>query len=96
MLKEVLASNAAKLVAACVCPVVAGAVAIQVPPVRSAIHKATAPRTARAKPRIRVPRDETAANRPRVATAPPMCAAAPIILNDAGLKPTAGGSIELR
>ena len=53
MLKEVFASNAAKLVAACVCPIAAGTVALKVPPVRSAIHQATAPKPqkeARAKP----------------------------------------------
>lgn len=59
MLKEVLASNTAKLVAACVCPAVgATAVALKVPQVRAAVHKATAPkpeRHARAKPRIREP-----------------------------------------
>lgn len=61
MLKEVFASNIAKLVAACVCPVVgASAVALKVPPVRSALHKATSPkqkpeREARAKPRVRTP-----------------------------------------
>lgn len=61
MLKEVFASNIAKLVAACVCPVVgASAVALKVPPVRSALHKATSPkpkpeREARAKPRVRAP-----------------------------------------
>ncbi len=55
MLKEVFASNVAKLVAACVCPVVGvSAVALKVPPVRQALHKATEPkpkREARAKPR---------------------------------------------
>lgn len=60
MLKEVLASNTAKLVAACVCPAVgATAVALKVPQVRAAVHKATAPkpdRTARAKPRVVEPK----------------------------------------
>lgn len=58
MLKEVFASNAAKLVAACVCPIAAGTVALKVPAVRAAVHKASAPTTqneARAKPRIRAP-----------------------------------------
>ena len=66
MLKEVFASNAAKLVAACVCPIAAGTVALKVPPVRSAIHKATAPkpqREARAKPRIRAPLKKAVAER---------------------------------
>lgn len=71
MLKEVLASNTAKLVAACVCPVVgAGTIVMEVPKVRAAVHRATAPRAkpkphreARAKPRVRTPekaRDEEA------------------------------------
>ena len=63
LLKEVFASNGAKLVAACVCPVVgAGTVALEVPQVRAAVHRATAPkakpkphREARAKPRVRIP-----------------------------------------
>lgn len=60
MLKEVLASNAAKLIAACVCPVVGtAAITMSVPKVRSAVHRMTAPsapvRTARAKPRVRTP-----------------------------------------
>lgn len=88
MLKEVLASNAAKLVAACVCPVVAGGVALQVPPVRSAIHKATAPkRTARAKPRVRVPAKEGAAQAQPLTPPPLMCASPPVMLGDAALAP---------
>ncbi|HEV2569154.1 PEPxxWA-CTERM sorting domain-containing protein [Sphingomonas sp.] len=90
MLKEMLASNAGKLVAACVCPVVAGTVALKVPPVRSAIHKATAPqpkRTARAKPRIRVPAKEMANNNAPAAAMPLLCAAPPVMLNEAALKP---------
>lgn len=60
MLKEMVASNAAKLIAACVCPVVGtAAVTLSVPKVRSAVHRMTAPdkpmRTARAKPRMRLP-----------------------------------------
>lgn len=60
MLKEMVASNAAKLIAACVCPVVGtAAVTMSVPKVRSAVHRMTAPdkpvRTARAKPRMRLP-----------------------------------------
>lgn len=59
MLKEVLASNVAKLIAGCVCPVVGvGAIALNVPKIRSAVHKATAPKPvkeARAKPRVRMP-----------------------------------------
>jgi hypothetical protein len=57
MLKEMLASSTAKLVAACVCPVVgAAALTVASPKVRSAVHDMTAPkRTAKAKPRVRVP-----------------------------------------
>lgn len=67
MLKEVVASNAAKLIAACVCPVVGtAAITVSVPKVRQAVHKMTAPakptRTARAKPRVRAP--GAAANQP--------------------------------
>lgn len=54
MIKTLAASKAAKLFAACVCPV-AGTVAltVAVPQVRTAVHKATAPR-AYAKPKTRV------------------------------------------
>jgi hypothetical protein len=88
MLKEVLASNAAKLVAACVCPVVAGTVALEVPQVRAAVHKATAPklRTARAKPRIRVPANDAGAQS-RLADARLTCAAPPLVFADAALRP---------
>lgn len=56
MIKGMLASNASKLVAACVCPV-AGTVAVTVgvPQVRQAVHHATAPR-AYALPKTRVRR----------------------------------------
>jgi hypothetical protein len=67
MLREVLASNAAKLVAACVCPVVgASVVTLKVPQVREAVHKATTPkpkREARAKPRVRTPKKASAAQK---------------------------------
>jgi hypothetical protein len=89
MLKEVLASNAAKLVAACVCPVVAGGVALQVPKVRSAVHKATAStpmRTARAKPRIRVPAKQEVAENELLPPAAMLCAQPPILAQGA-LKP---------
>ena len=92
MLKEVFASNAAKLVAACVCPIAAGTIALKVPPVRSAIHKATAPkpdREARAKPRIRAPLKKAVAE-PKEEKAPVdrglMCPQ-PIMLDDAPLQP---------
>lgn len=66
MIKSLAASNAAKLMAACVCPV-AGTVAltVAVPQVRSAVHKATAPR-AYALPKTRV--------RPQTASIQPPCA----------------------
>jgi hypothetical protein len=93
MLKEVFASNAAKLVAACVCPIAAGTVALKVPPVRSAIHKATAPkpeREARAKPRIRAPLKKATVERDDQdgpIAAAPMCPD-PVKLNDSVLTPT--------
>lgn len=53
MLKEVVASKAAKLIAACVCPVAGTtALTVSVPEVRDAVHRATAPK-AKAKPRVR-------------------------------------------
>jgi hypothetical protein len=66
MIKSLAASKAAKLLAACVCPV-AGTVAltVAVPQVRSAVHKATAPRQY-AKPKTRV--------RPQMAAVQPPCA----------------------
>ena len=66
MIKSLAASKAAKLLAACVCPV-AGTVAltVAVPQVRSAVHKATAPRQY-AKPKTRV--------RPQMAAIQPPCA----------------------
>lgn len=57
MIKTLAASKAAKLLATCVCPV-AGTVAltVAVPQVRSAVHKATAPRAyALPKTRVRAP-----------------------------------------
>jgi hypothetical protein len=45
MLSSVIASKSAKLIAACVCPVVgAGTLTMSVPKVRNAVHKVTAPR----------------------------------------------------
>ena len=91
-MKEVLASNTAKLVAACVCPVVgAGTVVMEVPQVRAAVHKATAAkpkrhRVARAKAPVREPK-ETAPDRSDergVETAALMCSQ-PIHFADAPL-----------
>lgn len=65
MIRDLLSSQAAKLVAACVCPAVgSAALTLGVPPVRDAIHRVTAPaeRSARAKPRVRLT--------PKVARAP--------------------------
>jgi hypothetical protein len=94
MLKEVVASNAAKLVAACVCPLAgAGVVALKVPEVRSAVHKATAPkpkpqREARAKPRVRVPAGTAlAAAEPGPIPAAMMCPQ-PVMLQNASLEPS--------
>ena len=92
MLKEVFASNVAKLVAACVCPIVGGAVALKVPPVRAALHKATAPkpeREARVKPRVRVPIKRAVEEQE---DEPPMQAGLmcpqPVMLGDAPLQPS--------
>jgi hypothetical protein len=91
MLKEVFAS---KLVAACVCPIAAGTVALKVPPVRSAIHKATAPkpeRDARAKPRVRTP-IKKAPERDDEDEAPverAMMCPTPVMLGDSPLEPAA-------
>ncbi len=79
MLKGMLASNASKMVAACVCPV-AGTVALTVgsPQVRQAVHRATAPRAyALPKTRIRQPAAVAtpgAAPLERLAMATPPCA----------------------
>lgn len=65
MLKTMVASKTAKLLAACVCPVVgASVVTVSVPQVRSAVHRATAPR-AYAAPKTRA--------RPQVAAAAAPC-----------------------
>lgn len=93
MLKEVVASNAAKLIAACVCPVVGtAAVTLGVPEVRQAVHKATAPkakpvRTARAKPRVRAPAETAAAPTQIICPDPVMLTNMP--LSTPWLQPTA-------
>lgn len=52
MLKEIAGSQALKLATACVCPVVAaGVITTQVPQIRKAVHKATAPKH-RVKPKV--------------------------------------------
>ena len=89
MLKEVLASNAAKLVAACVCPVVgAGVVALEVPKVRAAVHKATAPkpkRETRIKRRSPAPDKKTKAADAPVQTA--MMCPQPLMFESGSLAP---------
>lgn len=74
MLKSMLASNATKLVASCVCPVAATVgVTLTVPKVRNAVHRATAPRAyALPKTRIRPPVEPVAA--PVETAAIPPCA----------------------
>jgi hypothetical protein len=100
MLKEVLASNAAKLVAACVCPVVgASVVTLKVPQVREAVHKATTPkpkREARAKPRVRTPKKEIAAKKDEdkpVETA--LMCGDPDLLRSGPLEPSATSMISM-
>lgn len=100
MLKEVLASNAAKLVAACVCPVVgASVVTLKVPQVRESVHKATTPkpkREARAKPRVRTPKKEAVANKDEekpVETA--LMCGDPDLLRSGPLEPSATAMISM-
>nr|WP_293860024.1 PEPxxWA-CTERM sorting domain-containing protein [Sphingomonas sp. SCN 67-18] len=83
MLKEVIASKAAKIIAACVCPVVGTtALTLSVPQVRQAVHKATAPR-AYAKPKTRVRAEPTP---PPVQTAMTDCP--PVFVgNDSSIAP---------
>lgn len=62
MLKEIVASKAAKLIAACVCPVVGtAALTVSVPEVRERVHRATAPRAAAAPAARRAPAEAVAA-----------------------------------
>lgn len=77
MLKSMVASKAAKLMAACVCPVVgSAALTVSVPQVREAVHKATAPRQyAKPKTRVRKPAAEVAA-----AAIAPCPTAVPVVL----------------
>lgn len=80
MLKEVVASKAAKLIAACVCPVAGtAALTVSVPEVRDAVHRATAPR-AKAKPAARraPARAQAVAVCPQPADTPVVLASAPL------------------
>lgn len=82
MLGSFAASNAAKIAALCVCPVGAAVVVTQVPLVRSAVHRMTAPRHVPAR-RI-APRAIPAANIPEqtAMAAAPCPSAAPIVTQD--------------
>ncbi|MGH6780625.1 MAG: PEP-CTERM sorting domain-containing protein, partial [Sphingomonadaceae bacterium] len=89
MLKTMVASKAAKLMAACVCPVVgSAALTVSVPQVREAVHKATAPRQyAKPKTRVRKPAAEVAA-----AAIAPCPTAVPVVLSSLEL-PTGGDTV---
>jgi hypothetical protein len=98
MLKEVLASNTAKLMAACVCPAVgATAVALKVPAVRAAVHKATAPkpeRSARAKPRMVEPKKDDIDKRELAVRDAALCPQ-PVMLQNASLEPRTATALTL-
>lgn len=99
MLKEVLASNGAKLVAACVCPIAgATAIALKVPEVRAAVHKATAPkpeRHARAKPRVRTPAKEEDKDREQRFESAAVCPP-PAVLQNGSIEPRASAALDLQ
>jgi hypothetical protein len=81
MLKEAVASKAAKLLMTCVCPV-AGTTALSlgVPQVRDAVHKATQPRQyAKPKTRVRATPEEEAT---QVASAEPCPTVTPFALSN--------------
>lgn len=77
MLGSLAASNAAKAAALCICPVGAAVVVTQVPQVRSAVHKVTAPRHAPAR-RI-APRATPAANIPAQTAMAAPCPSTPVL-----------------
>ena len=78
MLGSFAASNAAKIAALCICPVGAAVVVTQVPQVRSAVHRMTAPRHVPAR-RI-APRSIPAAGAPvQTAMAAPCPSAVPVL-----------------
>ncbi len=68
MFKEIVASKAAKYLAACVCPVAGTAtITATVPQVRDAVHRATTPRAVAApKSRVRQPEPQAVAATPCV------------------------------
>jgi hypothetical protein len=79
MLSSIIASKGARLIAACVCPVVgAGTLTMAVPKVRNAVHKITAPR-------------EYALPKTRERIAQPISAPAPCTI---GATPLSAGYIE--
>lgn len=82
MLKEAVASKAAKLLMTCVCPV-AGTTALSlgVPQVRDAVHKATQPRQY-AKPKTRVRATPEASQAVQMAAADPCPTVTPFALSD--------------
>lgn len=86
MLKEVVASKAAKLIAACVCPIVGtAALTVSVPEVRERVHRATAPRAVAAPAARRAPAQA-------VAAAEAVCPTdTPIILASAPIAPYFAG-----
>lgn len=87
MLKEAIASKAAKLLMTCICPV-AGTTALSlgVPPVREAVHKATQPRQI-AKPKVRARPELVAAAMPVAAPAVEACpSVTPFALSDLPLE----------
>lgn len=78
MLGSLAASNAAKIAALCVCPVGAAVVVTQVPQVRSAVHRMTAPKHVPA--RRLAPRTTPAVNNPaQIAMASPCPSALPVL-----------------
>lgn len=87
-----VASKAAKLMTACVCPVVgSAALTLSVPQVREAVHKATAPRQyAKPKTRVRQPVAEvaSAAIAPCPTAVPVVFSSLELPVGDAGLPPT--------
>lgn len=78
VLQSMVASKAAKLMTACICPVVgSAALTLSVPKVRDAVHKATAPRQY-AKPKTRVRQPVASAAPAAVAPCP---TAVPVVLS---------------
>jgi hypothetical protein len=68
--KSLAASKAAKALGLCVCPVIAGGVALKVPQVREAVHAATAPPKSAKPKRSRMVKRDDAANGPAACPEP--------------------------